>query len=368
MKQTAKYMGQKEYGTFMQKINDGKVSKILEMGDFKEAKWSKTVMQIAEECSSNKRQKSSTWKANRQLRKAKKLISRKIMEKKTTKGEKTLLKMQKTLIDEHIWTEMMTRKKTLIDKTVESVKQDGGVDSNTFWEVRKRIMGKKSEEKHAIRDENGEIKTDEIEIKTVYERYFCKLLGEKSRCEGKQGKETEEMVERIINSMETVAKCRKSKPVDGEVVKQVIGKLKKRKSSDREGWRNEMIQMGGEEMEKSIIRICDRVITTMEIPEEFNSMTILTIHKKNSKLMMENKRGLFLTNIISKVVERVIKKRNTEDMRENSSEMQNGGKEGRSPIDNLFMAWSIIERRKYLQQDTYMVFIDMQKCFDISHY
>ena len=243
-------MGQKEYGTFMQKINDGKVSKILEMGDFKEAKWSKTVMQIAEECSSNKRQKSSTWKANRQLRKAKKLISRKIMEKKTTKGEKTLLKMQKTLIDEHIWTEMMTRKKTLIDKTVESVKQDGGVDSNTFWEVRKRIMGKKSEEKHAIRDENGEIKTDEIEIKTVYERYFCKLLGEKSRCEGKQGKETEEMVERIINSMETVAKCRKSKPVDGEVVKQVIGKLKKRKSSDREGWRNEMIQMGGEEMEK----------------------------------------------------------------------------------------------------------------------
>ena len=106
----------------------------------------------------------------------------------------------------------------------------------------------------------------------------------------------------------------------------------------------------------------------MEIPEEFNSMTILTIHKKNSKLMMENKRGLFLTNIISKVVERVIKKRNTEDMRENSSEMQNGGKEGRSPIDNLFMAWSIIERRKYLQQDTYMVFIDMQKCFDISHY
>ena len=37
---------------------------------------------------------------------------------------------------------------------------------------------------------------------------------------------------------------RKSKPVDGEVVKQVIGKLKKRKSGDREGWRNEMIQMG----------------------------------------------------------------------------------------------------------------------------
>ena len=99
----------------------------------------------------------------------------------------------------------MARKKTLIDKTVESIKQDGGVDSNAFWKVRKKILGKKTEGKHAIKDEDGEIQTEEREIKTVYERYFSKLLGEKSRCEGEQGKETEEMVERMINSMEMMA-------------------------------------------------------------------------------------------------------------------------------------------------------------------
>ena len=89
------------------------------------------------------------------------------------------------------------------------------------------------EGKHAIKDEDGKIQTKEEEIKTVYERYFSKLLGEKTRCEGEQGKETEEMVERMIKSMEMIASYRKSKPVDGEIVKQVVGKLKKRKSGDK---------------------------------------------------------------------------------------------------------------------------------------
>ena len=90
-------------------------------------------------------------------------------------------------------------------------------------------------------------------------------------------------------------------------------------------------------MVKSITIICDKVIGEMEIPDEFNSMTILATHKKNSKLLMTSKRGLFLTNIISKIVERVIKQRNAKEMEENSSVMQNGGKKKRSPVDNQLM-------------------------------
>ncbi len=99
----------------------------------------------------------------------------------------------------------------------------------------------------------------------------------------------------------------------------------------------ELAKMGGEEMVKSITIICDKVIGEMEIPDEFNSMTILATHKKNSKLLMTSKGGLFLTNIISKIVERVIKQRNAKEMEENSSVMQNGGKKKRSPVDNQLM-------------------------------
>ena len=51
---------------------------------------------------------------------------------------------------------------------------------------------------------------------------------------------------------------------------------------------------------------------------------------------MPNKRGLFLTNIISKVYERVVKKRNVVKVEEKRSVWQMGGEKKRSPADCLF--------------------------------
>ena len=48
----------------------------------------------------------------------------------------------------------------------------------------------------------------------------------------------------------------------------------------------------------------------MEIPEVWEEMLINTIGKKGTKLKMSNKRGLFLTDVISKVYEKVVKEMN----------------------------------------------------------
>ena len=47
---------------------------------------------------------------------------------------------------------------------------------------------------------------------------------------------------------------------------------------------------------------------------------------------MSNKRGLFLTNNVSKVNERVVKGRNDEKFREGRTEWQTGGIKNRSAI------------------------------------
>ncbi len=360
-----KFMGKKEYGNFTKEINEKRVSKILEMeGEFKEAytKWSTTVMQIAER-NSKKRKKRQTWKVNRLLRKAKKIMVKKQKVGNLSREERRLMKVQKTLIDEHIWNEIMSRKRAQIEKTVDDMKKKGEAGDG-LWDVRNKIIGRKREGKHAIEDENGVIQREEEQIKTVYEKYFKKLLGKDQRCEGKHGEETEEHVERVMKSMEIIANQKDGKPVDKELVKETIRELKPKKSADRDGWKNELVKMGGEEMERSIHIISERVIGGMQIPNEFNLMTILATHKKNSKLKMKNKRGLFLTNVISKIVERIVKKRNVEEREKNSNEMQNGGRKKRAPVDNQMMVWSIIKRNKYLCQDTYLVFIDMEKCFD----
>ena len=79
---------------------------------------------------------------------------------------------------------------------------------------------------------------------------------------------------------------------------------------------------------------------------------------------MENKRGLFLTNIISKVYERVVKQRNEESMKENRSPWQTGGEKKRSGTDDLFITYSVIERNKYMGTPTYVFYADAEKCFD----
>ena len=126
---------------------DSPLSRILENGaDFKQAytKWSTTVTRIAEK-NSKKRKKRQTWKVNRVLRNAKKMLIMKQKQKNVSKEERRLIKVQKVLIDEHIWNEMMTSKRTQIEKTVEEIKKNGGINSNGLLDVRSKIIRKKRE-------------------------------------------------------------------------------------------------------------------------------------------------------------------------------------------------------------------------------
>ena len=79
---------------------------------------------------------------------------------------------------------------------------------------------------------------------------------------------------------------------------------------------------------------------------------------------MDNKRGLFITEIISKIYERVLKKRNQEKISNHLSCYQTGGAKERSTSDNIFVLSEIIRRNRKLGLKTYIVFGDAVKCFD----
>ena len=121
---------------------------------------------------------------------------------------------------------------------------------------------------------------------------------------------------------------------------------------------------GGQEMVASLEMIFNLMDKVMMTPEEWSRMMIRAIDKKGPKLQMKNKRGLFLTNIISKVYEKVVKNRNEEESRKNRSPWQMGGVKKRSPTDNTFILYSIVERNTYLNKPTYVYFADAEKCFD----
>ena len=89
-------------------------------------------------------------------------------------------------------------------------------------------------------------------------------------------------------------------------------KLKTHKALDLKGWKYEMVLYAGKDLEKSIKMMINTMFQLKVIPDAWNKMVIQPIDKKAGWLEMTDKRGLFLTNIISKCIERIIFTRSEE--------------------------------------------------------
>lgn len=84
------------------------------------------------------------WKVNRKLTVEKKSITREL-KKTANRDEIEILKKRREVIIGQIEEEEQKQEFNRINKVVEDVKKAGGVNSNTFWEVRKRICNKSEE-------------------------------------------------------------------------------------------------------------------------------------------------------------------------------------------------------------------------------
>ena len=115
-------------------------------------------------------------------------------------------------------------------------------------------------------------------------------------------------------------------------------------------------------MHKSIQYIFNAIVQENKIPKQWTCMKIKTINKKGSKMVMDNKRGLFLPNVLSKVFESVIDLLTNETVC--MSEYQCGGQKERGTVDNMIMMRAVIEYNTRLNKKTFCYFADAYKCFD----
>ena len=99
-----------------------------------------------------------------------------------------------------------------------------------------------------------------------------------------------------------------------------------------------------------------------EIPDSWKQMWIKSIFKEKNARSLDKTRGLFMTNIVGKLKEKVIKSRNEEAWKKSASPFQCGGKKGTSTIDHTLTILETIQRQKYLNKPTYILYVE--KCFD----
>ena len=174
---------------------------------------------------------------------------------------------------------------------------------------------------------------------------------------------TTKTVEEKFKNIQSIAKEQEPLRITQEDITSTIKQLKKKKAADHLGWKNEMIIEGGEQMEISLGRIYNKIMEEGETPEEWEKMVIKSIYKnKGQKLEMTNRRGIFLTNIISKLFEKVINNKTKNEIK--MSEYQSGGQTRRSTVDNWIVLGAVIDNNKRIGKETYIIFVDAEKCFD----
>ena len=135
---------------------------------------------------------------------------------------------------------------------------------------------------------------------------------------------------------------------------------------DRQGISNQLLKHGGEDMVESIIEIFNQIEELNAGPDTWEDITIKSIYKgKGSKKEMDNRRGIFITNSMSKLFENVKLSKQRETIENNISKFQTGGIKGKSTIDNIMVLNATIDYNNLINKETYYVlFADAYKCFD----
>ena len=345
-------------------LSQKKVSNIIDDKDIRSTYtvWNKEIVDIRDSCYKSVKIR-KTWKVSRKLTAAKKEITKDLKTKNLTSEQVKLLKERRRMLIELIEEEEQAKEYARITKIVDDIKRDGGVNGTTFWEVRKKLCKPKKEAGHAMMDANGVRCEKPEEIKNIYKEWYKELLT-LNKGITEEEKEVEQLVEMQWEVMEAISESKESRTTTIGEVQDVIKKLKINKAKDASSWKNKMIVQGGDEMAESLKKIFNQIDSQRKIPNEWHLMEILAIHKKGKKELMKNKRGLFLTNNISKIYERVLKNRNEDQFNNGITKWNTGGIKNRSTIDNILITTSMIEQNQYLKRNTYLTFTDAEKCFD----
>ena len=324
--------------------------------------WSKRVYQIALATCPQKQKKNVEKKEVKIMRRKRRILKIQ-MRNESKKDIRDIIQKRRKMIQQHIIQAKRKNNKEKVKAVAMNIKNKGIFNRTAYWDFMRSMRKKRTIKGTAVNDKDGKRIDDPAKVKDRYLQYFKDLLSVR-KAENDEEKMVEESVDKCIAAMEKTSLNLEIAPVTDVEYEIMKKSLKKQKANDADGWMYEMIIYAGKDLEESIKIMINAVLKTKTMPEEWNIMDILPIDKTNGYLEMTQKRGLFLTNIISKCVEKILFKRREKSLISNISTHQCGGVTERSIQDNLFIVNHTIYRYKKERKNLYMLFADIEKCFD----
>ena len=125
-----------------------------------------------------------------------------------------------------------------------------------------------------------------------------------------------------------------------------------------------MYKNAGQKFHLLLLRMINCIKQSHEFAEQWENMKITCLYKaKGSRKQLVNQRGIFLTQVITKIFERLVKQR-TKCVTTKINKLQAGSRTDKSTADQNFLLRSCIVHAKYLNIPLYLNFYDFRLCFD----
>lgn len=233
----------------------------------------------------------------------------------------------------------------------EKLEQDCKGNQKLFYKVLKNLRAKKNTDITAIRNEQGDLITDEQQITERWKQYFEKLLNPWNTLDddlqNREGTANEDKV--TIEKEELIA---------------ALKRLKNGKAAGHDKITGEMLKKMGEWGIAMLLKLINEIAKQETIPKDWTIGMILPIYKKGDKHDCNNYRGITLLSVVSKVYEQIIENKLRKKIEPTLTETQSGFRKGRSAQDHIFSLKNIIGKTLKANKAVYMAFLDLQKAFD----
>ena len=151
--------------------------------------------------------------------------------------------------------------------------------------------------------------------------------------------------------------------LNGEV-ENALGQLKSNKTPGDDGIINECLKWGKTELTSTITDLFNKIIETEEIPTQWQTSTIILIHKKGNRDDLNNYRPISLMSNLYKIFTKILTNRLAKLIDENQTPEQAGFRTGYSTVDHLHTINQVIEKAQEFNLHIYIAFIDYRKAFD----
>ena len=258
---------------------------------------------------------------------------------------------------------LQNQKSLKIADTMASLTDDHGqLTVDKFWKMKKSLTSKDQSKASIMNRANVEL-FNPTAIKKEYEMEFFNRLSH--RTIDPVFKNFEDRSQVLFQLMlEHSSRCREEPDFSVDEVWKATLSLNAPSSAGPNLIPPEVYVKAGRGFFIYLTLLLNTVKRKLRVPPDWYELIIVTLFKnKGSRKLLEFYRGIFLSNILPKIMEKLIKGRINIHLSKVNL-LQGGSRENRSICDNNFILNAVIDHAKYLNKQIFITFYDYSTCFD----